>query len=252
MPLDQAVALVETYQLNRYRAEDVMIRAAASSDATLIPRLREIAETYTAVQARVSFTALHALWELGAPESYFVDNINHHRANPTLAFYSAWVAARAPNETTLATIEVAASGNGLKLDAARVAYGEVLELERQYAGETFEGEPITTEMRARGLINVLAVAYRFNWPLDSWTAPVDSTAELTYLHPEAVWARKKLIALASTDPRVVLDAVGSIADDPFFFDEYGSGLSDEVWKEVAQDFAEFVIREAFLNRQGGW
>ena len=245
LPLDQAVYLVETYELDRYSAEAVMVRAASSGETSLRPRLRSIAEAYKTVHQGVSFTALHALWELGEPEAYFVDNIRGHSAVPSLAYYSALVAARAPNEATLLVIEEAAIGNDLELDAAEVAYTEVFELEQQYARDTFDGEMINDEMRARGLINILAIAYRFDWPLNSWTAPVDSTDELTYLHPEAIWARTKLRTLAASAPQVVINVAEDLPEDTHFFDEYGSDLPAGAWDQVAPGFAEFVIDEAF-------
>jgi hypothetical protein len=238
--------------LPRPDAELVARRAGESGDRAYVPQLKEIAMQFTTISRSISFNALHALYLLGEPESYFLDNAKQYASDEWLARYSVWVLARDPDSTTYFQVleplwERSRNGH---LQTAINEYGNILDFEARFDSAP---DTISLDFQLMGLTGVVGDGYNFRWVEPGGGYPVLEGSSKSYLHPMVVWGRNRLQALAEQHPQQVLAFIDELSlTDPnveyyvYFVDNddfQNYSASDR--QRVLDRFEEYLMDAAF-------
>jgi hypothetical protein len=246
--LDSVVACA----LPRPDAELVARRAGESGDRAYVPQLKQIATQFTTISRSISFNALHALYLLDEPESYFLQNAQQYVRDEWLARYSVWVIARDPDSTTyFQTLEPLweISNNG-RLQGAINEYGNILDFEARFDSAP---DTISLDFQLMGLTGVVGDGYNFRWVEPGGVVAVDKGSSKTYLHPMVVWGRNRLQALAEQHPQQMVAFIDELSlTDPnveyyvYFADNddfQNYSASDQ--QRVLDRFKEYLMSAAF-------
>lgn len=246
LSIEEALLMVERYELSTYDAESTLLRAGASDERRHAVVLRRIVKRYADSYPRLSFTALHALWLLDEPQAYFVRLAEQHNRNPRLAYYAVWVLARAPDEKTFEKLSVIREATiyGL-LDSGINTYEDMLGYELEYHERSFQGEPITPELRLLTMAYLMAEGYQFLAHGSSGDLPVVEGDPNSHLHPRVVWARDKLRKLAARHEEETWQMIHSLAADESLAKFNRGDLSQSEWQVAVAGFQAHVQQTAF-------
>lgn len=123
LPLDQALTLALTCDLEGWDAAAVIFQAGASGDTSYVETLKRLFTRYAdgtgagladGYGEYYAAYVAHALWELGAPASYFTGLIQAWRSAPHAAGSALMVAARRP-DPALRSVVAEIDSVGLRL-----------------------------------------------------------------------------------------------------------------------------------------
>lgn len=217
-------------------AEYAVNRIAESDNMALIPKLKQVVEMYAQTDyVGITLNALHALWELGEPQSYFMDLARNHVQDADLARNAVYVMAREPDSTTYAELQMLAQASDdtyFKQDVR--TYGDMLEAVAEYS--TADAFIEKMDMIASGL---LIVADEAGYYPEGNHFFIIKTDREEYLHPFTLWTLKKLPQLAAEEPDSVSHYVSLLRDAPYFHRDPHDG------ELIAEGFAEYVKEIAF-------
>jgi hypothetical protein len=247
-----ALDSVQACALPTRSAQRAVRRAGESGDRAYVPQLKQIATQFTTISRSISFNALHALYLLDEPESYFLDNARQYASDEWLARYSVWVIARDPDSTTyFQTLEPLweTSNNG-GLQTAINEYRQMLDLEARLAAIP---DTLSLETKLKIRMGFSEDGYNFRWVEPLGGVPVDEGSSKTYLRPEAVWGRNGLRDLAEQHPQQVVAFINELSltdpelEDYLFFvnnDDF-QNYSPSKRQRVLDRFKEYLMSAAF-------
>ena len=234
LAVGEALDLVLAFQLSNRQAEYAARRAGASGDPSYSPRLRQIAEIYAGTEHDdIALNALHALWELGEPEAYFLDHARNWPQNVLLASNSIRMLGRAPDSTTVQELQsLAVASDSIDIQGAVNDYRTTLRFSAQY-----QGLPLAEKMD-----------FLF-WRLtDVLTTILDTADSLIIaegtddgdLDAYTLWARDRLRELAHQQPDSVQTYIDALSEW-HYFDRYDLAVRSV----IAEGFERYVGRVAF-------
>lgn len=207
-------------------ARESVIMTGLSADRQFVPLLKEIVEATSKDRNRkVTYDALHSLWQLGEPREYFLNNALSHERNKWLAYYSILVLGRDPADEriveVLNEIKAASADNQIR--------GAIAEAERVRFLETEYRQRQTPQEKC----GYLMAHFRSTWnPITLGQAEIGSP-----INPLVIWSQQKLFELSQESPEVVARAVFDIDLSKDFGD-------DSYTKSYRAYVAQFLSEEA--------
>ncbi len=240
--VDEALDLAVNFEITQ-RAVGLAARMAAETgDPAYIPTLKQILALYADRYRSISYNVLYALWELGEPQSYFLDLAYDWPSDRDRAAQAIKILARDPNDTLYADLQnLAASAHSSTINSALNAYG------------------FTLSQRER--LDTLSFAQQYNrilWSLNGVLTAVDVNDEGSVawfegdpngdLGPLVLWARDRMRDLAAQYPAGVYRRLARLSEetDRGIFRPF-QHLDPAVLDEIIAGFETYAIDVAFPN-----
>ena len=201
------------------RIEDAartIVEAGKSRNREFVPTLKEVVDASSKSGMtenryfEVCFFALRALWELGEPKSYFLENVKAHERNKTIAYWSAFILAREPDKSVLKALkQIDEELKGSFSHEDNVIRNAITQAETvRFSSERLASiEKVTDKIRY--LLKIIS-ADCFVYPSDDnnpysyWNHPGSGQ------HPLRAWARQDVLRLSKVSPRLVAETIFNI------------------------------------------
>lgn len=235
--VDEALDLVLNYGLTQQAAIEALIYASDEGDASHIPVLKQIVPRYSSDFSFVARTALHALWELGEPKSYFVDLACAWPQDKDIAAEAIEVLARDPDSTLYADLLVLRDAANYKWISEAVNKHQGIFWHQQEYDTLSVKDKFDMTLWA-GLLDV----YGTKW-IDE-----DGTVHLirgpgTDLSTNAMWARDRLEELAQEHPGEIAALIDKISEQAY--SDLFARYSPKIRPSIVTTFENYVRRIAF-------
>lgn len=154
--------------------------------------LKEIAAVHSLKKhTKVAFDALFSLWELGEPQSYFLENAKSFKSNPELAAYSIMILANSPTQEVTENIpnEQEVIGDN-RVSGALSQYRYVYRILKEYRGLPDIAKKVS----------ILEQCILTGWSPMGIIEEYEPTGNRK---PLAVWAQAELLMLSKQEPAAV-------------------------------------------------
>ncbi len=213
-----------------------IVQAGLSGNRPFAALLKRIAEeTARESRRKVTYDALHSLWQLGEPVAYFAANARAHMRHKWLAYYSILILARYPDEA-----QAQAALNAVRSESAdNQIRGAVAEVDRLWALTADYRQLDTVQAR----LDFVLSHFRSGWnPISLGQTELGSVAD-----PLAVWTQQELRRLAQSHPDLVAERVAAIDLTAQYGDEsisqsYRAYLAQFLTVAAAQRLQELEAR----------
>jgi len=129
IPSEPALDLVEAKAVDAMKMIVLLRRIGGDLDVEYFHRLDALAEAYSKVDSlrEVSFWALHAIWRLSPPDSYFMSKMKNYQENKWLAVFAIDILGRNPSVSELEKLKaVLAESKDMDILSALNRYGHTL------------------------------------------------------------------------------------------------------------------------------
>jgi len=225
-------ALAEVADLTEGRewsiARDLVQSAGCVGDRRFVPQLKEIArrESLKPNREMLTFDALYALWLLGEPREYFLENVRSHRGSKYLAYYSLYMLAYEPDEKMVDEL------NSIGRETTDELIGNFIN-----GGMVFSALGLADDY-AKLKTPEEKVEYLLDNFGGGWgpTGGMDNDPNSSH-DPAAVWARRTLFRLSREAPEVVAQAVAGI-------DISGHDGAQDYLRDFQECVVHFICAEA--------
>jgi hypothetical protein len=220
--IDKGLQLALAGNYGDREARESIIQAGISGDQRFIPILKEIAEaTSKDKNHKVTYDALHSVWQLGEDKEYFLENAQSYQKNKWLAYYSILILGRDPNDDK--TLEVM---NEIKtVSSDNQIRGAIAESERVRLLATHYKKLESAREKCNFLLN----NFRSTWnPISLGETELGSPTS-----PQAIWSQRELFNLSQESPEVVALAIFAI--------DLSESYEDESFTKSYQDYVARLI-----------
>ncbi len=229
--VDAALDLILAGRVPSPNAEQALIAAGESGDASLVPTLKQIVQAY-GEPGSIGFLALSALWDLGEPDQYFLTLAESLGTPDPTAFDAVWVAARRPTGAGLARVQAASDIRAGHLDGAVAEYEDLLLWSQEVQDASLQ---TAVGLLVPDLARVLTTVLSLDGSVEVARGRPDGD-----LHPSAVFATSALRDLAAVRPDSVHTYLLLESQRLEYTDRFGAAAA-----QVAAWFESYAVAEAF-------